>query len=132
MAILVLGAALNWPPFGVEKDFLAGESGWIRVATLGVPAALIVWGTLQIDARKGALTTLGDASYSIYLFHAPLVAAAVWLMVRFSAAPSDLIIAVAAGFAVLIGWRIHELFEKPLLAFLKRPLPPLRDRAALR
>jgi len=123
IAVLVLGAALSWPPFGVEKDFLAGEGGWIRVAALGIPAALIVWGTLQIDARKGALTALGDASYSIYLFHAPLVAAAVWLMVKYSPAPSDLIIVMATGFAVLIGWRIHELFEKPLLAFLKRPLP---------
>ena len=127
MAVLVLGAALSWPPFGVEKDFLAGENGWIRVATLGVPAALIVWGTLQIGARKGALTALGDASYSIYLFHAPLVAAAVWVMVKFSDTPADLIIIVATGFALLVGWRIHELFEKPLLAFFKRPLLSVRE-----
>jgi exopolysaccharide production protein ExoZ len=127
IAVLVLGAALSWPPFGVEKDFLAGQDGWTRVATLGVPAALIVWGTLQIEARKGALTALGDASYSIYLFHAPLVAAAVWVMVKFSDTPADLIIIVATGFALLVGWRIHELFEKPLLAFFKRPLLSVRE-----
>ena len=122
IAVLILGAALDWPPFGGEKDFLSGVNGWFRVVTLGIPAALIVWGALQIDARRGALTVLGDASYSIYLFHAPLVAAAVWGMARFNFVPADLIIILASGFAILIGWRIHELFEKPLLALFKRPL----------
>jgi exopolysaccharide production protein ExoZ len=127
VAVLVLGAAWDWPPFGGVKDFLAGTDGWFRVATLGVPAALIVWGTLQIDAKKGSLTTLGDASYSIYLFHTPLLAAAVWMMAKFTRAPADLIMAVAVCFSIVVCWRIHELFEKPLLSFLRRPLLAVRE-----
>jgi exopolysaccharide production protein ExoZ len=127
VAMLVFGAAMNWPPFGVEKDFLAGADRGLRVATLGVPAALIVWGTLQIDAKKGVLTALGDASYSIYLFHTPLLAAAVWIMARFTPAPADLIMIVAIGFSLLVCWRVHELFEKPLLAFFGRPLLRARE-----
>ena len=30
----------------------------------------------------------------------------------------------AAAASVILGWRIHELFEKPMLNFLRRPLPP--------
>jgi exopolysaccharide production protein ExoZ len=127
IAILVLGAAWNWPPFGGVKDFLAGADGWLRVATLGVPAALIVWGALQIDTKKSILTKLGDASYSIYLFHTPLLTAIVWIMAKFSRAPSDLIMSVAIGLTILVCWRIHELFEKPLLAFLGRPLLSARE-----
>jgi exopolysaccharide production protein ExoZ len=130
VAVLVLGAALEWPPFGVERDFLEGESGWFRVAALGVPAALIVWGAVQIDAKRGALTTLGDASYSIYLFHAPIVAAAVWVMAKFSNVPADPIIFLSTGFTVLVCWRIHELFEKPLQAFFRRPLLSVRETYA--
>ena len=40
-----------------------------RVALFGIPAALIVYGTMQIKARPSVWTYLGDASYTLDLVH---------------------------------------------------------------
>jgi exopolysaccharide production protein ExoZ len=124
--LVPLGLAAAWVlgPSGYSpnlevSDFLAGTQAWRRVLFLGLPAAVVVWGALQMRARQGALTTLGDASYAIYLFHLPVVTCVVWAACRFTPLPPDVIVALAAGAGVLLGWRIHELFEKPLLGWLR-------------
>lgn len=105
---------------GLDTDYLRGVGNWSRVAAFGCPAALIVWGTTQVDAHPGALTQLGDASYSIYLFHVPMVLVTGGLLNRFTNVPTDLVVALCVVVAVVIGWRIHVLFERPILAFLSR------------
>lgn len=122
LGVLVAGAMLHWPPYGGELQFLGGDQAWTRVAVLGVPAALIVYGAMQIEAKPGVLTYLGDASYSLYLVH-PLVLIVLAAALKLSpyAYPADLIIAVGVGLSVLAAWRVHEAIEKPTLAFLRRP-----------
>jgi exopolysaccharide production protein ExoZ len=117
-AILVLGAVLGWPPYGSIVGDLSGQDGWIRLADLGVPAALIVWGALQIEARESVFTYLGDASYALYLVHVPIVIGAVALMTRLAGAPADVTILAVIALSLVMGWRVHELFEKPVLAWL--------------
>jgi exopolysaccharide production protein ExoZ len=100
---------------------LIGAQAWPRLLMLGVPAALIVWGTLQLKSQESTFTYLGDASYALYLVHAPIAAATVLILARFAKLPPDVAIAAAMFASVIMAWRIHELFEKPILAWLRRP-----------
>lgn len=118
LGLLVAGAVLGWPPMGKTLGFLAGDEAWVRLLTLGIPAAMIVWGALQINAREGVLSRLGDASYALYLIHAPAVVAIV--LVLSPHLPADLCIAAALLASVVLSWRVHEIIEKPILAFLSR------------
>jgi exopolysaccharide production protein ExoZ len=120
VALLVAGAVWRWPTVGMAIDSLSGHDGWARLAGLGIPAVLIVWGTIQLQAREGVFTRLGDASYALYLIHPPICASTIFLLTRFAHAPADLAIAGGMGASVLIAWRIHELFEKPILAWSKK------------
>jgi exopolysaccharide production protein ExoZ len=126
--LIPVGLAATWflgptvyPSVLNVPDFLNGEMAWRRVLALGVPAALVVWGTLQIEAREGAQTRLGDASYALYLVHLPVVTVLVAALCRIRGLPPDVIVLTAAAAAVALAWRVHELFEKPLLAWARRP-----------
>jgi exopolysaccharide production protein ExoZ len=121
-AIWVFGAS-GYPPGIPISGFLRGDLGWSRLLFLGLPAAGIVWGTMQIEVRRGVLTYLGDASYALYLVHLPVVISAAWLLCRYTAAPPDLIAIVAAAASIVMGWRVHEIAEKPMLRWLReRPV----------
>lgn len=120
LAILIAGAIAPWPPYGVDADFLRGEGGMLRVLTLGLPSALIVWGASSWNARPNVVTYLGDASYVLYLVHLPVLALTVVPLARFTALGPDAIAAAAVAASVLAAWRAHELVEKPLLAWLRR------------
>ncbi len=112
----------GYPPTLNVPDFLAGTLGWERVLYLGLPAVVVVWGALQLGGRQGPLTVLGDASYALYLCHLPVVSLIVWGLCRYSNLPPDAVVLAAATPTVVLGWRIHELFEKPMLTWLRRPL----------
>lgn len=122
LAVAWFLAPAGFPTTLNVPDFLSGTMGWRRVLYMGVPAAAIVWGVLQIEARRGVLTKLGDASYAIYLAHLPVVLALVSVLCRYTALPADLIVLTATVASVLLGWRIHELFETPMLNWLRPPL----------
>jgi exopolysaccharide production protein ExoZ len=126
--LIPAGLAAAWflapagaPPEAQVADLLNGATGWRRALFLGVPAAAVVWGAMQIEMRKGLLTELGDASYALYLAHLPVVALVALGLARYTALPPDLIVVAAAAASVLLCWRIHLLFEKPMLAWLGRP-----------
>src|SRR5262249_6589648 len=97
-------------------------NGLQRVLIFGIPSALIVYGTLQARARESVWTYLGDASYSLYLSHSvPLVIlSALWMKFPI---PPDLIILAGISASLLFAWRMHELFEKPIMAWRKRSRP---------
>lgn len=119
VTILILGAVLHWPPNGVDIDFLMGKDGWIRVADLGIPAFLIVWGTIQLSARESVFTYLGDASYALYLVHIPILTGVIVVLSHVGKLPADVIVMVAIATSIVIAWRIHELVERPIHYFLK-------------
>jgi len=125
VALIPVGMALLWffgaTGYPTTTGALDGEMVWQRVLYLGLPAAMIVWGTMQISARRGVLTYLGDTSYALYLSHAPVVVAVSYLLCRWTALPVDAIAVAATVASVLLAWRIHELVEKPLLAWIRRP-----------
>ena len=84
-----------------------------RAFAWGMPAALVVWGTLSIaklfDHRRFDLpVAMGDASYSIYLFH-PIIAYGF-----------DLPGAVRVLLAIGMGWAVHVVVERRLLTARKQ------------
>ena len=108
---------------GLRDDFL-------RPFVWGPPAAMIVVGALKLEAdgRVGCgwlacvLARQGDASYSLYLVQAPVIAAFAWLTPAWPAAlrtPASLALAIAAG------WLCWAALERPLALALRclKPLP---------
>jgi exopolysaccharide production protein ExoZ len=109
--------AMTSPDTGNVEASLRPQAAVWRVLTWGVPAAMIVWGAISLERlfRRRLFdvpVVLGDASYSIYLFH-PVIAhglAFAW--------PIRLALAIGAG------WAMHLLVERRLLA-ARRSLPTI-------
>jgi peptidoglycan/LPS O-acetylase OafA/YrhL len=100
-----------------------------RVLSWGVPAVLIVAGTIGLEAwfRRTLprwLLMLGDASYSIYLTHA-FVLAALGAVLQRVGLPLTGSFAIAVGVGCLLsavaGVVCRLVLEVPLLAALQRP-----------
>lgn len=93
---------------------------------MGVGAALIVWSFIQVfrDVRVKALKVLGDASYSIYLFHATAFGGVRAIIKDVGLGSSGffnafIIIMSQVIVGVIIGIAIYYLVEKPLLKSLR-------------
>ena len=117
------------PPIEINMELLAGDESFQRVLVYGVPAAMIVFGAMQIDAKPGAWTFLGDASYTLYLSHMlPIQLLLLWWTLH-PAAP-ELIVVTSSLVSVLFAWRMYVVVEIPLLRFLGRrnEAPSTTDR----
>jgi exopolysaccharide production protein ExoZ len=107
------------PPIEMNMELLAGDENFRRVLVYGVPAAMIVFGTMQIDAKPSAWTFLGDASYTLYLSHMlPIQLLLLWCMAHPMAPELTIVIGTLAS--VIFAWRVYVLFEIPLLELLGR------------
>jgi exopolysaccharide production protein ExoZ len=93
-----------------------------RALSLGLPAALIVAGVLSAETKLPSWklpSLIGDASYSIYLFHIPPLAFVVMLSRQFSLSGVSFgILALALILVVSIG--IHIVIEKPIIRYFGR------------
>ena len=116
---LVAAGFMGTAPTGSTLNNLMGDGGFQRVLVYGVPAALVVYGTMQITAGESAWTRQGDASYSLYLTH-PLLMPTLLAMWKLVPLQADLVILVTAAASVFFGWRIHLAIEKPVIAWLTR------------
>ncbi|MDB5555972.1 MAG: hypothetical protein JWL86_5956 [Rhizobium sp.] len=131
LAGLALLIAFAWLP----------NEGYFRVLYRGIPGLLIFIGVLNLDAKirwPAWWIHVGDASYSIYLFHVIFIyqIAGVMLSVLVAkgyvsgAAEATALVAFIASAA--IGLIIHSLIEKPLTLFLQdlsRRKKPVRNAA---
>lgn len=100
--------AITSPGIGDVEASLGANWALSRAMAWGCPAALMVWGALSLEPlfeRRGfdLPVAIGDASYSIYLFH-PLVAYGLSF-----AWPVRLALAVA------VGWAMHALVERRIM-----------------
>jgi exopolysaccharide production protein ExoZ len=116
-----------------EADvILAGHDCWLRVAVWGIPAALLVGGTVfwnpamrSVPARL--LVFLGDASYSIYLCTIPArsVAEHFWRSF-FGRLGADMGVLLCALFCTAIGILCYLCIERPLMRITHnwwKPMP---------
>lgn len=118
---LLCAGLLNLAPTGGTLDFLSGSESIQRVFVIGIPAALIVYGAIHWKTRPTVWTDLGDASYSIYLVHVLIVTSLQALWTAFPIQP-DVITVVTTGAAVVFAWRVHKLFELPILGALPKQI----------
>jgi exopolysaccharide production protein ExoZ len=120
-------------------------SGWARVLIYGTASASLVAGIVALERRDTRcvprpLAGLGDASYSLYLSHVPVIALAglLWRRLLPSPAPIMHVAALAGTFTVALAGGVlsFRLIEAPLLRLLRdRPIRfamPLPALAALR
>ncbi len=115
MAILALAA------FAVTNSAWFGDT-LLRPLTWGLPALMLVCGAVALEQRGKVphwpwLKTLGDASYSIYLCHAPATA-----LVAHGLGTGQPLVFVPAGIAASIaaGLACRRFVERPLLDLLRR------------
>lgn len=94
-----------------------------RVIVFGVPAALIVAGAALYEKTAAVprlpwLLLLGDASYSIYLWHFP--SNPVWdRIAQWVHAPPWLAVIIIAGGGVLLGIAAYLLVERPIRMWIR-------------
>lgn len=111
VALKGIGAVNDLP------HLLSGELALQRVVLMGAPAACLVFAALQIEVKRGPLSYLGDASYSLYLVH-PVVVAAMMLLVP--ALPGDLFTPLVFALSVGASLAVYAYFERPLIAAFRR------------
>jgi peptidoglycan/LPS O-acetylase OafA/YrhL len=101
-----------------------------RIPTFGVLAALLIIAATSIDLKDSPkipylLIFLGDASYSIFLTHIPVISAITKILQNANLGKYfDGFVAPAllAVFAVVFGCIFYSLIEKPLTVFLRKNL----------
>jgi len=132
--LVLLGAIAIWGSFAGTPP----SSGW-RWLQWGLPMALAAGGAALVDKNgweRGriarAMTTLGEASYSLYLVHSLVLAAIVLLRAAGHLQTIPLFQIVVGGEIVTIALSIavHKLIEAPLSAAFKRALVPRRELVA--
>ena len=109
--VLCLAVAIAWPP---------PEEGPLRVLKWGIPTALIVWAMSSIEIPEGysrkLLSSLGDASYSIYLFQ--FFALPGWARVMQAAGAKDIAfdanVVILTILVTISGFCCWFLLERPL------------------
>jgi peptidoglycan/LPS O-acetylase OafA/YrhL len=112
---------------------LATAYGWVafdRVACFGVIWTLVIMASTYIDLHDSVkipfiLLYLGEASYSIYLTHGPIVSATTQVLAKIKMTGllnnilgQSLIVLVTVG----IGCVFYSLVEKPLTEYLRKNL----------
>jgi exopolysaccharide production protein ExoZ len=110
--VIGLYAATGGPAVG--HWILLGEGLPVRPVVWGLPAALLVLGAVNLPNLKlGPLPFLGDASYSLYLVHLPVMLypwPSVWLAVLASVLAGVVFHVVAEGPAIKVA---RELLLRP-------------------
>jgi exopolysaccharide production protein ExoZ len=103
--------------------------GWWRVLIYGTSSAFLVAGIVSLERASDRrpprpLVALGDASYSLYLSHVPVIAVAglAWQRIVAAGTPAAHVAALMSGFAVALaaGMASFHLVELPLLRASRR------------
>lgn len=101
-----------------------------RVLLFGVPSFLIILSVVKLEMSRSIkmhniFLQLGDASYSIYLIHLPLVAAFFKVLVKFNITNSVVVFLLTCFLLIMIcaaGIGIYHFVEKPLIKKLNKLL----------
>jgi exopolysaccharide production protein ExoZ len=121
-AILAFEAAHGIGQVNSLSLLVNGDLALQRVALFGAPAACLVFAALQAERKRGLLSHLGDASYSLYLIHPTVIAAMIALAPRM---PSYVFAPLALGLSILASVVAYRWIERPLMAAFRGPAPLL-------
>jgi len=116
MPILVIGCLGL-----IASIFFEFDKTSLRFFVWGIPSAFIVAGAVYTKPiSNGTLHLLGDASYSIYLVHFPIVSffykfsTYIDLKINF-----DILAIICATICISVGLMTYIFFEKPMMNYLK-------------
>jgi peptidoglycan/LPS O-acetylase OafA/YrhL len=118
--------------------YFAATSHMLRPLIWGVPALLIVAGAVLPSSVKKpnivgrAMARVGDASYSIYLFH--IIAISLWGLLPTwmsgSTLPENLLeTIILVGIIILVSLIVYVSFERPMTVLLRKLLSPQSQTA---
>lgn len=146
VAVLVTGGHTRYPVPARVLGVLAAASTlllpveWDRALLYLLPAALIVYGSVALEARWGTvfprwLRFVGDMSYSVYLSHMLVLSATLKIVRSFesdSPVVTHALFLGLGGLGVLaVGAFSYFWIEKPLLTYAYAVVPRLVDRMYL-
>ena len=102
------------------------NSSYNRILMFGIPSFIIILGMVKYELSANIKTAklflhLGDASYSIYLFHFPIIAAFFKIMVKLPVTNHLLLVMlciVLFSFICFAGIIIYKKIESPLIKWL--------------
>lgn len=109
---------------GLLGLWLAGSQQVVRVAGIGTAAAAMLGGVIAIE-RRGMLPRLrllrhlGDASYSIYLWHTLALSIVIGVARHLGSGYEITLIASIVG-AVAAGVCAHHLIDRPMIDLIER------------
>lgn len=98
-----------------------------RVIYYGIPSALLITGLTRYELENkfiqpsALLLSLGDASYSLYLLHLPVMAASAKLLTRYAATGtviSHIMMLIMIAIVCVVSILFFRYIEKPLIRFL--------------
>ena len=121
-SVLVLWFACLAPEPIVDFD----SANIMRVVFFGIPAACIVYAAVGLEAlgRRTApkqMVTLGDASYSLYLWHLPVIAFLRVVLARFHVhgiVADSIVQTLTLIFTVGLSLFLYRRFERPVTSYL--------------
>ncbi|MBT8545253.1 acyltransferase [Polynucleobacter paneuropaeus] len=92
-----------------------------RVIMYGLPSFLIIYGLLGVSQiKRGALTKLGDASYSIYLIQVFTIPAFYKFANAFQGITNDMLAIACLLFTAIGGYLIHIFIEIKLTKYTRK------------
>lgn len=116
--LFITGAVL------AAQGYYVFNNSFNRVLYSGIPAFILVLGVVRFETTRpslrapGFLLSLGDASYSLYLLHLPILAAACKLVAKAGVTNSFVVHALVLGiiFLVCVGSILfYKFLEKPII-----------------
>lgn len=124
---------IGWPMIMIAAMLMIAvgiaQTDAMRVLLFGVPAALLLLGTLGLERRAPVekhrgLLLLGNASFSIYLFHTMAVSVAAHLCGRLDL-PGAVLLPMGIFGGVVAGLIGFLLIEEPILRFFRQRRAPV-------
>lgn len=108
-----------------------------ELLAFGLPSVLLIWGLASIRFETAPkwmtpLLKLGDASYSIYLTHLTFLSLVIKTLVALHAPQIIGVFAtlcLCVAITIILGRAFYVMIEKPMVAFLKQALNPVKKHA---
>ncbi|MDQ8700614.1 acyltransferase [Hyphomicrobium sp. LHD-15] len=92
----------------------------LRPYYLGIPAAILVAGMVALEPKRSAprlFVSMGDASYSTYLWHWPILYGATMAKVSY---PGPLTVAAILIVIPTLGWLSFRFIERPIAGWIAK------------
>ena len=106
-----------------NEGFYLSADSFNRVVLFGIPSFLLITGLVKYELSKNitvhnVLLSLGEASYSLYLLHLPLVVAGIRIIARFNIENNIILhglLFVLIGIICFTSILFYQWVEKPLI-----------------